>query len=99
MRTNITLPELERKLDGLREGGLYHLSRGDYELMFGMNDAALGRLRNFSKSHECVTSFTDNHVLFRKKLQVTSETERLTPSGGDETERGPRSISRGSLPD
>jgi len=72
MRTNITLPELERQLDGLQEGGLHQISRVDYERLFGMNDAAMGRLRNFSRGHACVTSFTDNHILFRKRLQVAS---------------------------
>ena len=47
MRTDITLPELERKLDGLKEDGLYHLSRGEYERISGMNDAALGLLAEF----------------------------------------------------
>lgn len=76
MRANITLPELERQLDGLQEGGLHEISRVEYERLFGMNDAAMGRLRNFSKSHACVASFTDNHILFRKKFQTASVRSR-----------------------
>jgi hypothetical protein len=72
MRMDITLPQLEKQLEGLKEGSLHQISRRDYERLFGKNDAALGRLRSFSKGQECVASFTDNHILFRKKLQAAS---------------------------
>lgn len=64
----LTLPELDRKLDELAEGALHHITRRDYEHLFGFNDAALGRLRSFAKSHACIASFTDEAILFRKEL-------------------------------
>lgn len=66
---NLTLPELDRKLDELPEGALHHISRKDYEHLFGFNDAALGRLRHFARNHACITSFTDGAILFRKRLR------------------------------
>jgi len=68
----LTLPELDRKLDNLPEGAVHQIARGDYERLFGFNDAALGRLRNFAKNHACVASFADTAVLFRKKLRSSN---------------------------
>jgi hypothetical protein len=69
-RRNFTLPDLEERLDALAEGALHQITRRDYERLFGVNNAALGRLRNFPKSHACAASFADEGILFRKKLQV-----------------------------
>lgn len=69
MRRDFTLPELEQELTTLREGAVHRMMRGDYERLFGENDAALGRLRNFARSHDCVASFADEAVLFRRRLQ------------------------------
>lgn len=64
------LPDLEERLQALAEGELCRISNWDYERLFGSNDAALGRLRNFAKLHTCVASFDKtNGVLFRKELQ------------------------------
>ena len=71
MRRDFTLPELEKKLDGLAEGALHQMTRRDYERLFGKNDAALGRLRNFAKSHQCVASFAEEAILFRRRLATT----------------------------
>jgi hypothetical protein len=68
-RWDFTLPELEQKLDALAEGALHQITRRDYERLFGTNSAALGRLRNFAKSHASVASFADNAILFRRRLQ------------------------------
>jgi hypothetical protein len=64
----LSLPELDRTLDELPEGALHHITRKDYERLFGFNDAALGRLRIFAKGHACIPSFTDGAILFRKRL-------------------------------
>ncbi|WP_271615327.1 hypothetical protein [Bradyrhizobium sp. CCBAU 51627] len=69
MRRNFTLPELEQELTNLREGAIHRMLRGDYERLFGENDAALGRLRGFAKSHDCVASFADDAILFRRRCR------------------------------
>ncbi|MCC8982622.1 hypothetical protein [Bradyrhizobium acaciae] len=71
MRRNFTLPELEHELGCLEEGAVHHMMRRDYERLFGENDAALRRLRNFAKSHDCVASFADEQILFRKLVSAT----------------------------
>jgi hypothetical protein len=68
LRAKFTLPELQEQLDGLAEGGLFQISRWDYERLFGINNVAATRLRNFAKSHACVASYADNAILFRKQL-------------------------------
>ena len=69
-RRNFTLPELEHNLEALTAGGLLQITRRDYERLFGLNDAAMARLRNFARSHACVASFADEAVLFRKRVQT-----------------------------
>ena len=44
------------------------ISSRDYERLFGVNDAAMGRLRNFAKAHACVTSHADHGIVFRKEF-------------------------------
>lgn len=68
MRRNFTLPELEDRLDELKSGTIIQISRRDYERLFGLNDAALGRVRNFARAHRCTASFADTAVLFRKHV-------------------------------
>jgi len=68
----LTLPELDRTLDELPEGAVHHVTRRDYERLFGFNDAALGRLRIFAKGHACIPSFTDEAILFRKGLRPSN---------------------------
>jgi len=48
MRGNFTLPELEYKLEKLVEGALFAISARNYKRLFGVNDAAVGRLRHFA---------------------------------------------------
>lgn len=48
-RVEFTLAELQQRLDELAEGAVLQLGCRDYERRFGLNDVALGRLRNFSK--------------------------------------------------
>jgi hypothetical protein len=64
----LTLPELQEKLDRLADGSLFQIPTQDYERLFGTNDAAAARLRNFARSHRCVASHSDGAVLFRKQL-------------------------------
>ena len=76
-KRDFTLPELEQNLEALQEGGMLQMSREDYERLFGTNSAALGRLRNFVKGHECVASFADDTVILRRSVQSP---RRRTPS-------------------
>ncbi len=72
MKHVFTLPELEQKLESLTEGALHQIARRDYERLFGTNSAALVRLRNFAKSHDCVASFADHAILFRRRVRTQS---------------------------
>lgn len=67
MRPKFTLPDLEQTLSDLEDGSTHRLRRHDYERLFGENDAALGRLRNFAKGADCVASFSDHGIIFRKR--------------------------------
>ena len=78
-RRDLTLPELERAIDALEEGALHHITGRDYERLFGVNDAALGRLRNFAKSHNCAASFADGVVCFRRQFQAPLTRRAATP--------------------
>jgi hypothetical protein len=69
---DFTLPELEQVLDALYEGAQHHITRQDYERLFGANDAAVGRLHNFAKAHACAASFSDEAILFRRQVQTRS---------------------------
>ncbi|MBR0775327.1 hypothetical protein JQ543_19870 [Bradyrhizobium diazoefficiens] len=69
MRRNFTLPELEATLSGLQAGAIHNLQRDDYERLFGENDAAVGRLRNFARGHNCAASFADGIIVFRKRVE------------------------------
>jgi hypothetical protein len=68
LRGNFVLPDLQEKLDALQDGGSLHITRRDYERLFGVNDVAQARLRNFALGHACVASFADEAILFRKTL-------------------------------
>lgn len=77
----LTLPEIDQRLDDLAEGTVRQITRRDYERLFGLNDAARGRLRNFAKSHACVASFSDEVILFRTALGPLST--RLVAQSSD----------------
>ncbi len=68
-RRNYVLPELQEKLDALPEGGVLQISRRDYERLFGQDDVAMARLRNFATGHACIASFADGAIMFRKRLR------------------------------
>jgi hypothetical protein len=73
MRSNFTIPELESKLEALSTGSIFAISSRDYERLFGVNDAAKGRLRNFAKAHACVISHADHGIVFRKEFAQAME--------------------------
>jgi hypothetical protein len=68
LRAKFTLPELEEELDGLTEGASFPISSWDYERLFGANDVAAARLRNFAASLACHASHANNAIFFRKQF-------------------------------
>lgn len=77
IRWEFTLPDLQEKLDRLVEGSMLQISMRDYERLFGSNDVARARLRNFAKAHDCVTSHSDSTILFRKGITQRSDEPQL----------------------
>jgi hypothetical protein len=70
-RKKITLADLDETLLALSEGAVHHLTTHDYKRLFGENDVALRRLRHFVDGHNCVASFSDGSILFRKLVAIT----------------------------
>jgi len=68
LRARFTLPELQEQLDNLAEGAVLQISGWDYERLFGVNDVAAARLRNFATLHACVASHAKSAILSRKRL-------------------------------
>jgi hypothetical protein len=80
LRAKFTLPALQAQLDNLAEGALLQISGWDYERLFGTNDVAATRLRNFATSHACVASHGDRVILFRKQLARREGNECSSPA-------------------
>ena len=89
LRWNFTLPDLQAKLDHLAEGALFQISARDYERLFGSNDVAAARLRNFAKGHACITSHSDGAILFRKKLELSRDNVPAPGVQNEQTEDSP----------
>jgi hypothetical protein len=53
-----TLPDLQAYLDQLRPGDQLGIPSDDYARLFGENDAAIGRMKNFAVAHGCMLSWT-----------------------------------------
>lgn len=77
LRWNFTLPERHAQLDQLTEGTLFQISARDYERLFGTNDVAVARLRNFARGHACVANHSNCAILFRKKLVSPDDSRQL----------------------
>ncbi|HEX2726687.1 MAG TPA: hypothetical protein VHN20_12780 [Beijerinckiaceae bacterium] len=66
-----TLPDLQAHLDHLRPGDQLSIPSADYARLFGENDAAMGRMKNFALAHGCTISWTTSGpVLSRLPQQV-----------------------------
>lgn len=61
-----TLPYIQERLDALRAGQDFSLSRDDKVRLFGLNDAAVGRIHGFARSHGCHPIYFGGGVMFRK---------------------------------
>ncbi len=68
MAKQMTLPDLQEHLDELVPGAELHLVLSDVERLFGVNDVATARLRNFAASHNCVFAWSPTGVQFLKQL-------------------------------
>jgi hypothetical protein len=67
MAEQMTLPDLQEQLDELVPGAELHLKLPEVERLFGVNDVATGRLRNFASSHNCVFAWSPTGVQFLKQ--------------------------------
>jgi hypothetical protein len=83
------IARLQAKLDHLAEGALFQISARDYERLFGSNDVAAARLRNFAKGHACVTNHSDGAILFRKKLELSRDNFRAPGVQNEQTADSP----------
>ncbi|CCE06124.1 hypothetical protein BRAS3843_1600006 [Bradyrhizobium sp. STM 3843] len=54
------------QLDHLVPGQGLHLARADVERMFGFNDVAVGRIRNFATGHNCAFAWSETGLQFLK---------------------------------
>ncbi|MEX6505375.1 hypothetical protein [Jiella sp. M17.18] len=68
MRQDFTLPDLQAQLDLMKVGETLALRRDDCERLFGVNDVAGGRLRNFARGHGCTVVYTPEGVAFSRIL-------------------------------
>lgn len=47
---------------------MLQISARDYQRLFGTNDAAAARLRNFARGHACVANHASQAILFRTEF-------------------------------
>jgi hypothetical protein len=62
----LSLPLLQTQLDHLVPGQGLHLATSEVERMFGLNDVATGRIRNFAEGHGCMFAWSGSGVQFVK---------------------------------
>ncbi|WP_257165799.1 hypothetical protein [Bradyrhizobium sp. SRS-191] len=66
MSEPLSLPLLQMQLDHLVPGQGLHLVMADVERLFGYNDVATGRIRNFADGHGCMFAWCATGVQFVK---------------------------------
>ena len=66
MSENLTIPDIEAALRKLNPGEAFALDGKDYVHLFGVNDAARGRMVNFARSHNCAPIWSGNSIRLRK---------------------------------
>ena len=66
MTEPLSLPLLQMQLDHLVPGQGLHLPTSEVERMFGYNDVANGRIRNFAEGHRCMFAWSGSGVQFVK---------------------------------
>ncbi len=66
MTEPLTLPLLQMQLDQLVPGQSLHLSMPEVERVFGLNDVATGRIRNFAGGHNCAFVWSEQGLQFVK---------------------------------
>ncbi len=76
MVEQLSLPILQMQLDDLVPGQGLHLGMPDVERMFGVNDVASGRLKNFATGHGCVFAWSGTGVQFVKMPRRDAKVER-----------------------
>jgi hypothetical protein len=66
MRELLSIPALEDQLSRLEPGETLPLTNVDFVRLFGVNGAALARLKNFAKGHSCITFRCKAGMQFKK---------------------------------
>jgi hypothetical protein len=66
MARPLTLPVLQMQLDQLMPGQGLHLPMVEVERIFGLNDVASGRIKNFATGHNCAFAWLETGVQFLK---------------------------------
>lgn len=67
-----TLPALQAFLDGLGTGQGLRLTNADCDRLFGVDDALLGRVRNFAQGHGCIVVWDDDGLTFCRQPRVSA---------------------------
>lgn len=67
MTEPLTLPLLQMQLDQLVPGQRLHLTMTQVERVFGLDDVAAGRIRNFADGHNCAFALSEAGVQFVKQ--------------------------------
>ena len=67
MQKQRTLPDIEMDIYALNPGETAELTRGDFTRLFGVNDAARGRLANFARLHNCAAMWNGETLILQKR--------------------------------
>ncbi|AWN44736.1 hypothetical protein [Methylobacterium durans] len=79
-----SLPALQTVLDGLGTGQALRLTNTDCDRLFGVNDARMGRVRNFARGHNCIALWDDDGLTFCRQPPAAARW-RPPPAGEPRT--------------
>lgn len=77
IRHTDTLPALQASLDGLGTGQGLRLANADCDRLVGVNDALMGRVRNFAQGHNCILLWDDEGLTFCRQPHAAGRTTAL----------------------
>jgi hypothetical protein len=66
MAKDFTLPSLQSSLDRLAVAQTLALANRQIELLFGVNDVAIARVKRFAEGHNCTVTYAGGCVVFHK---------------------------------
>jgi hypothetical protein len=70
-----TLPSLQKRLDDLEPDEMLVVSKADFDRLFGVDDAAVGRLKNFADGHNCMATWSRSDLRFRKAPNIPATSD------------------------